>query len=151
MNDNNSVGLVGPKLVKINKKLNLESGKILDNYQLKYETYGVLNANKSNAVLICHALSGNQHAAGFYENEEKPGWWDNMIGPNKPIDTNKVFVVSLNNIGGCHGSTGPTSINPKNNKIYGSDFPLVTASDWVNTQKELMDYLNITDLNTRTA
>ena len=143
MNDNNSIGLVKPKLVKIDKKLNLESGKILDNYQLKYETYGVLNKNKNNAVLICHALSGNQHAAGFYENEEKPGWWDNMIGPNKPIDTNKVFVVSLNNIGGCHGSTGPTSTNPKNNKIYGSDFPLITVSDWVNTQKELMDYLNI--------
>ena len=123
--------------------LNLDSGKILKNYKLKYETYGVLNEGKSNAVLICHALSGNHHAAGRYNNDDKLGWWDNMIGSGKPIDTDKLYVVCLNNLGGCHGSTGPTSINPESGKIYGSDFPIITVGDWVNSQKNLMEYLNI--------
>ena len=130
-------------VAKINKPLELVSGKIISEYDLKYETYGKLNKEKSNAVLICHALSGNHHVAGYYENDKKPGWWDNMIGPNKPIDTDKLYVVCLNNLGGCHGSTGPTSINPKTKKIYGSDFPIMTVSDWVNSQKELMSYLGI--------
>ena len=130
-------------VAKINKPLELVSGKIISEYDLKYETYGKLNKEKSNAVLICHALSGNHHVAGYYENDKKPGWWDNMIGPNKPIDTDKLYVVCLNNLGGCHGSTGPTSINPKTKKTYGSDFPIMTVSDWVNSQKELMNYLGI--------
>ena len=136
MNDK-SINMI-TSVAKINKPLKLVSGKIISEYDLKYETYGKLNKEKSNAVLICHALSGNHHVAGYYENDKKPGWWDNMIGPNKPIDTDKLYVVCLNNLGGCHGSTGPTSINPKTKKIYGSDFPIMTVSDWVNSQKELM-------------
>ena len=141
MNDK-SINMI-TSVAKINKPLKLVSGKIISEYDLKYETYGKLNKEKSNAVLICHALSGNHHVAGYYENDKKPGWWDNMIGPNKPIDTDKLYVVCLNNLGGCHGSTGPTSINPKTKKIYGSDFPIMTVSDWVNSQKELMSYLGI--------
>ena len=130
-------------IAEIKKPLELDSGKVIDEYNLKYETYGNLNEERTNAVLICHALSGNHHAAGCYENDDKPGWWDNMIGPNKPIDTNKLYVVSVNNLGGCHGSTGPTSINPDTDKIYGSSFPIVTVGDWVNSQKQLMDHLNL--------
>ena len=141
--DDNSIKIVKPDNVIIKNPLKLLSGKVLSEYQLKYETYGSLNIDKSNAVLICHALSGNHHVAGYYEGDEKPGWWNNMIGPGKPIDTNKLFVVCVNNLGGCHGSTGPTSINPETNKIYGSDFPIITVSDWVESQKELMDVLNI--------
>ena len=141
MNDK-SINMI-TSVAKINKPLKLVSGKIISEYDLKYETYGKLNKEKSNAVLICHALSGNHHVAGYYENDKKPGWWDNMIGPNKPIDTDKLYVVCLNNLGGCHGSTGPTSINPKTKKTYGSDFPIMTVSDWVNSQKELMSYLGI--------
>jgi len=141
MNDK-SINMI-TSVAKINKPLKLVSGKIISEYDLKYETYGKLNKEKNNAVLICHALSGNHHVAGYYENDKKPGWWDNMIGPNKPIDTDKLYVVCLNNLGGCHGSTGPTSINPKTKKIYGSDFPIMTVSDWVNSQKELMSYLGI--------
>ena len=141
MNDK-SINMI-TSVAKINKPLKLVSGKIISEYDLKYETYGKLNKEKSNAVLICHALSGNHHVAGYYENDKKPGWWDNMIGPNKPIDTDKLYVVCLNNLGGCHGSTGPTSLNPKTKKIYGSDFPIMTVSDWVNSQKELMSYLGI--------
>ena len=134
---------VEESIAKIDKPLLLNSGKTLEGYQLVYETYGMLNKDKSNAVLICHALSGNHHAAGFYKDDKKPGWWDNMIGPEKPIDTNKLYVVAVNNIGGCHGSTGPTSINPIDNKFYGSNFPLVTVKDWVHSQKDLMNYLKI--------
>ena len=130
-------------VAEIKSPLKLVSGKVIDEYNLKYETYGVLNKEKNNAVLICHALSGNHHAAGCYKNEKKPGWWDNMIGPGKPIDTNKLYVVCLNNLGGCHGSTGPTSQIPNTQKIYGSSFPIVTVNDWVNSQKELMDFLKI--------
>ena len=130
-------------IAEIKKPLKLDSGKVIDEYSLKYETYGNLNEERTNAVLICHALSGNHHAAGYYENDDKPGWWDNMIGPNKPIDTNKLYVVSVNNLGGCHGSTGPTSINPDTDKIYGSSFPIVTVGDWVNSQKQLMDHLSL--------
>ena len=141
--DVNSIGYVKPNIATINSPLKLLSGRVLSQYDLKYETYGSLNKDGSNAVLICHALSGNHHVAGYYEGEDKPGWWNNMIGPGKPIDTNKLFVVCLNNLGGCHGSTGPTSINPETNKVYGSDFPIITVSDWVTSQKELMNYLSI--------
>ena len=141
--DVNSIGYVTPAIATIKNPLKLLSGRILSQYDLKYETYGSLNKDGSNAVLICHALSGNHHVAGYYKGEEKSGWWNNMIGPGKPIDTNKLFVVCLNNLGGCHGSTGPTSINPETNKVYGSDFPIITVSDWVTSQKELMNYLDI--------
>ena len=141
--DENSIGYIKPTIITIKNPLKLLSGKILSQYDLIYETYGSLNKDGSNAVLICHALSGNHHVAGYHEGEEKSGWWNNMIGPGKPIDTNKLFVVCLNNLGGCHGSTGPTSINPETNKTYGSDFPIITVSDWVTSQKELMSYLGI--------
>ena len=141
--NNKSIEKITTNIAKIRTPLRLVSGKTLPQYDLKYETYGELNENKDNAVLICHALSGNHHAAGKYQGDDKVGWWDNMIGPEKPIDTNKQFVVCLNNLGGCHGTTGPTSINPETNKVYGSDFPIITVNDWVNSQKELMDYLDI--------
>ena len=139
----NSLINIFTDVAEIKSPLKLVSGKVIDEYNLKYETYGVLNKEKNNAVLICHALSGNHHAAGCYKNEKKPGWWDNMIGPGKPIDTNKLYVVCLNNLGGCHGSTGPTSQIPNTQKIYGSSFPIITVNDWVNSQKELMDFLKI--------
>ena len=142
MNKNNMLNLQ-TYIVDFNKPLKLSSGKVLEKYTLKYETYGTLNKDKSNAVLVCHALSGNHHAAGLYNDEEKPGWWNNMIGPEKPIDTNKLFVVCPNNLGGCHGSSGPSTINPENKKIYGSDFPIITVSDWVDSQKNLMKHLGI--------
>lgn len=122
----------------------LASGRQLDSYRLMYETYGTLNATRSNAVLICHALSGHHHAAGYHSpDDRKPGWWDGYIGPGKPIDTNKFFVVSLNNIGGCHGSTGPSSINPATGKPWGPDFPKLRVRDWVTTQAALADRLGI--------
>jgi homoserine O-acetyltransferase len=122
----------------------LKSGEVLKEYSLAYETYGVLNANGSNAVLICHALSGSHHAAGYYsEADTKPGWWDTMIGPGKPIDTNRLFVVSSNNIGGCDGSTGPSSVSQSSGKPWGSLFPQVTVEDWVETQKRLAESLGI--------
>lgn len=139
-----SVGLVTPQTIQFNEPLLLACGKTLDNYQLIYETYGQLNASKSNAVLICHALSGHHHAAGYHTaDDRKPGWWDAYIGPGKPIDTNKFFVVALNNIGGCHGSTGPTSINPATNKPWGPDFPKLRVRDWVASQACLADKLGI--------
>ena len=123
---NNSVGIVEPKIYHFNEPLKLRSEQVLDNYQLMVETYGTLNKEASNAVLICHALSGDHHAAGYHTpDDKKPGWWDSAIGPGKPIDTNKFFVVSLNNLGGCSGSTGPTSTNPDTDTPYGSDFPIV--------------------------
>ena len=139
---NSSINMI-TSIAEIKEPLQLDSGDVIKEYDLQYETYGKLNQGKDNAVLICHALSGNHHAAGCYENDQKVGWWDNMIGPNKPIDTNKLYVVCLNNLGGCHGSTGPTSKDPHTNKIYGSSFPIVTVSDWVKSQKELMNYLDI--------
>lgn len=139
-----SVGLVTAKMAQFKTPLELASGKILDQYQISYETYGQLNAKANNAVLICHALSGHHHAAGFHnENDDKAGWWDNMIGPGKPIDTTKFFVIALNNLGGCHGSTGPASLNPKTGQAYGADFPMMTVGDWVKSQAQLADYLGI--------
>ena len=128
---------------KIDDEIKLSSGKKLMSYDIKYETYGHLSDKKDNAVLICHALSGNHHAAGRYQGEDKSGWWDNMIGPGKPINTDKLFVVCPNNLGGCHGSTGPNCINDKTGEYFGSKFPIVTVSDWVNSQKSLLNHLNI--------
>ncbi|MFT6957553.1 MAG: homoserine O-acetyltransferase [Halieaceae bacterium] len=139
-----TVGLVEPQTLHVTSPLALACGRELHNYDLVYETYGELNAQRSNAVLICHALSGNHHAAGYHSKEdEKPGWWEECIGPGKPIDTNRFFVVSMNNIGGCHGSTGPSSINPDSGKPWGPDFPLLRARDWVNCQALLADTLHI--------
>ncbi|NLZ78909.1 MAG: homoserine O-acetyltransferase [Gammaproteobacteria bacterium] len=139
-----SVGLVTPQVAYFNEPLQLACGRTLDEYSLTYETYGQLNASASNAVLICHALSGTHHAAGYHHpDDRKPGWWDTCIGPGKPIDTNKFFVVSPNNLGGCHGSTGPNTLNPKTGRVYGADFPVVTVEDWVHSQARLADQLGI--------
>ncbi|MEE2730293.1 MAG: homoserine O-acetyltransferase [Pseudomonadota bacterium] len=139
-----SVGIVQPRLFRYDHPITLQCGKTLPHYELVYETYGTLNAAKSNAVLVCHALSGHHHAAGFHsEDDKKPGWWDACIGPGKAIDTNRFYVVSLNNLGGCHGSTGPNSVNPDTHKPYGPDFPIVTVRDWVNSQLTLMQHLEI--------
>ncbi len=144
MQDPTSVGIVTPQSVRFDTPLHLKSGAVLDSYELVYETYGELNAAKSNAILVCHALSGNHHVAGAYADQPKSlGWWDNMIGPGKPIDTHKFFVIGVNNLGGCHGSTGPASINAKTGKPYGADFPVVTVEDWVETQVRLADHLGI--------
>lgn len=147
MQENNSVGIVAPKTAHFNRPLTLKSGAVLPQFDLVYETYGSLNADKSNAVLICHALSGTHHVAGKYnENDKYPGWWDNLVGPNKPLDTNKFFVIGVNNLGGCHGSTGAASINPATNKPWGSEFPVLTVEDWVASQTLLADYLGIQQL-----
>ena len=139
-----SVGRVKTQSVKFEEKLVLESGNHLENLEMIFETYGNLNSEKTNAILVCHALSGNHHAAGYYkDSDERKGWWDSLIGPGKAIDTDKYFVVSPNNLGGCHGTTGPTSINEKTKEIYGPDFPIITVLDWVNCQALLADYLGV--------
>lgn len=139
-----SVGLVVPQTLHVREPLKLASGISLDEFELVYETYGELNAARSNAVLICHALSGHHHAAGYHSLDDKrPGWWDAYIGPGKPIDTNKFFVVALNNLGGCHGSTGPKSINPATGKPWGASFPMLRVRDWVASQARLADALGI--------
>ena len=133
-----SVCLVVPQTARFDEPLALACGRSLASYELVYETYGTLNASASNAVLICHALSGHHHAAGYHAaTDRKPGWWDSCIGPGKPIDTNRFFVVSLNNLGGCNGSTGPSSVNPATGKPYGADFPVLTVEDWVHSQVRL--------------
>jgi homoserine O-acetyltransferase len=139
-----SVGLVTPRLAQFDQGLKLACGRQLPAFELVYETYGELNADASNAVLVCHALSGHHHAAGYHsESDRKPGWWDSCIGPGKPLDTNHFFVVSVNNIGGCHGSTGPLSINPETGLEYGPEFPQPRARDWVHSQAMLADRLGI--------
>jgi homoserine O-acetyltransferase/O-succinyltransferase len=139
-----SVGIVSPTTHHFDQPLHLANGRTLDSYDIVYETYGELNTAKDNAVLICHALSGNHHAAGFHSIDDKrPGWWDNYIGPSKAIDTNRFFVVSINNLGGCHGSTGPASINPATQQVWGSKFPTLRVRDWVESQKRLADVLGI--------
>ncbi|WP_010485645.1 homoserine O-succinyltransferase MetX [Pseudomonas sp. S9] len=139
-----SVGLVTPQVLHFAEPLSLASGRTLANYDLIYETYGELNAARSNAVLICHALSGHHHAAGYHSAEDrKPGWWDSCIGPGKAIDTNRFFLVSLNNLGGCNGSTGPSSINPETGKPFGADFPVMTVECWVHSQARVADALGI--------
>ena len=142
--EDSSIGIVKPRFVNIEQSLDLDCGKTLDNFSLIYETYGNLNQEKNNAILICHALSGDHHAAGYHSvDDKKPGWWDSCIGPGKPFDTNKFFVVSLNNIGGCMGSTGPNAVDKNTGNEYGPDFPIVTVNDWVKSQKLLADYLGI--------
>ncbi len=139
-----SVGLVAARRVAITQALALDCGRTLPQHELMVETYGTLNAARSNAVLICHALSGDHHAAGYtHADERKPGWWDSCIGPGKPIDTRRFYVVSLNNLGGCKGSTGPNTLNPDTGTPYGPDFPLLTVRDWVRSQALLADALGI--------
>ncbi len=140
-----SVGLVTPQTLSFQEPLALDCGRSLAQYELVYETYGKLNSDASNAILICHALSGDHHAAGYNSmDDRKPGWWESCIGPGKPIDTSRFFVVSPNNLGGCKGSTGPNTRNPDTGKYYGPDFPIVTVRDWVNSQARLADQLGIT-------
>ncbi len=139
-----SVGAVTACSMDFDEPLLLQSGASIANYTLVYETYGQLNADKSNAVLICHALNASHHVAGYYEDQPKNiGWWDNMVGPGKPVDTNRFFVIGVNNLGSCFGSTGPMHINPQTGKHYGNDFPLVTVEDWVRAQARLADALGI--------
>ncbi|KJZ15576.1 homoserine acetyltransferase [Marinomonas sp. SBI22] len=139
-----SVGIVVPQVAHFDQALSLSCGTELAQYDLIYETYGSLNAERSNAILICHALSGDHHAAGYHAmDDKKPGWWDNAIGPGKPIDTSRFYVICLNNLGGCGGSTGPTTVNPETNQVWGADFPIVTVEDWVESQARLADKLGI--------
>jgi len=140
----NGIGIVKAERARFEAPLRLSSGGTLPGFELVYETYGKLNAARNNAILICHALSGHHHVAGHYADEPKNvGWWDNMIGPGRPIDTDHFFVVGVNNLGGCHGSTGPSSINPATGKAWGAEFPVVTVTDWVNAQAMLADHLGI--------
>ncbi|WP_374350112.1 homoserine O-acetyltransferase [Limnohabitans sp.] len=136
-----------PQSMTFDAPLQLQSGAQIRGYQLAYETYGTLNADKSNAVLICHALNASHHVAGVYADQpSNQGWWDNMIGPGKPVDTDKFFVIGVNNLGSCFGSTGPMHVNPDTGKVYGADFPVVTVEDWVNAQARLLDALGIAQL-----
>jgi homoserine O-acetyltransferase/O-succinyltransferase len=143
-NTTGSVGAVTPSKAGFLEPLILKAGKTLASYELVYETYGTLNADRSNAVLVCHALSGSHHVAGWYADDpKKVGWLDNLIGPGKPIDTERFFVIGVNNIGGCHGSTGPGSIDRATGQPYGASFPVVTVEDWVASQARLIDRLGI--------
>ncbi|MDA8781570.1 homoserine O-acetyltransferase [Porticoccaceae bacterium] len=139
----NAIGLVETKTVDIEQPLVLACGVTLPVHRLAYETYGELNTQRNNGILICHALSGDHHAAGIHAGESRPGWWDHYIGPGKPLDSDKFFIVSVNNIGSCFGSTGPTTINPETGQPWGADFPSLRARDWVESQKLLMEHLNI--------
>lgn len=144
-----SVGFVTPETLAFEHSLELESRGRLSRFELAFETYGELNQQKSNAILVCHALSGDHHVAGYYQRQsdedtrKSKGWWDSMIGPGKPIDTRQFFVVCCNNLGGCSGSTGPQSINPATGRPYGPEFPIVTVKDWVHSQAHLSDRLGI--------
>ncbi len=139
--------IVSPQSMRFADALPLQSGASLRDYALSFETYGTLNADKSNAVLICHALNASHHVAGVYAGQDKSeGWWDNMIGPGKPLDTQKFFVIGINNLGSCFGSTGPMHTNPDTGRVYGADFPVVTVEDWVNAQARLLDALGIDTL-----
>lgn len=136
-----------PRWMQFDAPLALQSGAAIRGYSLAYETYGTLNAERSNAVLICHALNASHHVAGVYEGQEKSeGWWDSMIGPGKPVDTDRFFVIGVNNLGSCFGSTGPMHVNPDTGRVYGADFPVVTVEDWVNAQARLLDGLGIAQL-----
>jgi len=142
--DPTSVGAVQPQKAKFDLPLKLRSGATLPSYEIAYETYGELNASRTNAVLVCHALNASHHVAGYYEGErDNVGWWDNLVGPGKPLDTRRFFVVGNNYLGSCFGSTGPASINPATGKPWGADFPVVTVEDWVEAQKRLADQLGI--------
>ena len=142
-----SVGDVQPQSMHFALPLPLASGASLRDYTLVYETYGTLNADKSNAVLVCHALNASHHVAGTYAGQDKSeGWWDNLVGPGKPLDTNRFFVIGVNNPGSCFGSTGPMQTNPDTGRPYGALFPVVTVEDWVDAQARLIDALGITQL-----
>ena len=139
-----SVGAVVAHKARFDQPLRLRGGAELPGFELAYETYGTLNEARSNAVLVCHALNASHHVAGHYADDpDNVGWWDNMIGPGKPLDTNRFFVVGVNNLGGCHGSTGPMSIHPATGRPWGGDFPVVTVEDWVAAQARLADRLGI--------
>lgn len=139
-----SVGYVRPEFIKFTEPLQLASGQVLPEYELAVETYGTLNKDCSNAVLVCHALNASHHVAGInVDNHKDIGWWDNMIGPGKAVDTDRFFVIGINNIGSCFGSTGPVSINPATNKPWGAEFPILTVEDWVTAQARLADYFGI--------
>ena len=145
--DSNSIGIVETQYYTFDENITLESGVEFSPITIAYETYGTLNENKDNAILVIHALTGNAHAAGYNsENDKKPGWWDDMIGSGKAFDTDKYFVICTNIFGGCSGTTGPSSINPKTNKPYGTSFPVFTIEDTVKIQKKLLDYLAISKL-----
>jgi len=136
--------IVTPQKARFTEPLKLTGGAVLPEFEIAYETYGELNAARSNAVLVCHALNASHHVAGTYAGEpDNVGWWDNMVGPGKPLDTNRFFVVGNNYIGSCFGSTGPTSVNPATGKPWGADFPVVTVEDWVAAQARLADHLGI--------
>ena len=142
-----SLGHVKPQRFDFPEPLQLQSGATIHDYHLMVETYGRLNADRSNAILVCHALNASHHVAGTYEGQERSeGWWDNMIGPGKPVDTDKFFVIGVNNLGSCFGSTGPMHTNPATGKPYGADFPVVTVEDWVDAQARLLDRLGIRQL-----
>jgi len=142
--DPSSVGAATAQKAHFSAPLRLRGGAELPGFDLAYETYGTLNAAKSNAVLVCHALNASHHVAGYYEKEkDNIGWWDNLVGPGKPLDTNRFFVIGSNYIGSCFGSTGPASINPATGKPWGADFPVVTVEDWVEAQRLLADHLGI--------
>jgi homoserine O-acetyltransferase len=142
--DPNSVGAVVAQKARFDSPLKLRSGAELPSYEIAYETYGTLNAARSNAVLVCHALNASHHVAGFYEEDKSNiGWWDNLVGPGKPLDPRRFFIVGTNYIGSCFGSTGPASINPATGKPWGADFPVVTVEDWVEAQARLADGLGI--------
>ncbi|MEO0316647.1 MAG: hypothetical protein RL404_324 [Pseudomonadota bacterium] len=139
-----SIGVVSPQSMHFAQPLPLQSGAELRDYTLVYETYGTLNADRSNAVLVCHALNASHHVAGTYEGQPKSvGWWDNMVGPGKALDTDRFFVIGVNNLGSCFGSTGPMHTNPATGKPYGASFPVVTVEDWVHAQSRLADALGI--------
>ena len=139
--------IVSPQSMSFAEPLALQSGASVRDYALAYETYGALNAGRSNAVLICHALNASHHVAGTYAGQERSeGWWDTMIGPGKPVDTDRFFVIGVNNLGSCFGSTGPMHVNPDTGRVYGADFPVVTVEDWVNAQARLLDALRIESL-----
>jgi homoserine O-acetyltransferase len=139
-----SLGIVAPQTMHFDKPLQLQSGATLADYDLVYETYGALNAARSNAVLVCHALNASHHVAGMYSDDgESLGWWDNMVGPGKPLDTDRFFVIGVNNLGSCFGSTGPMHTNAATGKPYGAGFPVVTVDDWVHAQALLADALGI--------
>ena len=139
-----SIGIVTPQSMHFTQPLSLQSGATLSDYTLVYETYGTLSADASNAVLVCHALNASHHVAGIYEGQPKSaGWWDNMVGPGKPLDTDRFFVIGVNNPGSCFGSTGPMHTNPATGKPYGASFPVLTVEDWVHAQARLADVLGI--------
>ncbi|MEN9385131.1 MAG: hypothetical protein RL323_2274 [Pseudomonadota bacterium] len=144
--------IVTPQTMRFDRPLTLQNGAVLPHHELVYETYGTLNANKSNAVLICHALNASHHVAGMHADAsgqpipKSEGWWDNMIGPGKPVDTNRFFVIGVNNLGSCFGSSGPTHLRPETGVPWGADFPVVTVEDWVNAQAQLLDALGIYQL-----